>query len=162
MNGTWKMRLDSALAECDIHLRRIARSRELLKGLFPLHAAALAGLTDEQIEHLDQLLYRFMKLQDAMGTRLYPSIYVLVQSDDSPTPFLDILSRLEKFGIVGDVSVWQFFRNLRNNFTHDYPENPEISAASLNTLFDRWMEFEGLYAKARDYVMANRAGLGFE
>jgi hypothetical protein len=160
MNGAWKQRLDSALRECDTHLLRIARSRRLLMSIFPLDPAKLAGLDDEQVEHIDQLIFRFSKLQDAMGTRLYPSIYVLIESDDSPRPFLDILSRLEKYGIVRDAAVWQFFRNLRNNFAHDYPENPEQSAASLNTLFARWEDFEALYTRARAYVDANRHKLG--
>lgn len=42
---------------------------------------------EEKIEHIDQLIYRFMKLQDSMGTRLFPSVYAYIENDDAPKPF---------------------------------------------------------------------------
>ena len=40
------------------------------------------------IEHIDQLVYRFTKLQDSMGTRLLPSMYTLLENTNDPKPFL--------------------------------------------------------------------------
>ncbi len=159
MNELWKARLASAMRECDTHLERIARSRKLLAAFFPLEPARVGSLSEEQVEHVDQFIFRFAKLQDAIGTRLYPALRALLDDDDSPLPFLDVLAKLEKYGIVPDSQIWQFFRNLRNNFAHDYPEKHELTAAGLNTLYARWQDFEELYLRARGYIEANRESL---
>jgi hypothetical protein len=64
-------RLTLALIECAQHVHRLEYAIERVRMLFPL-TERLQGLSEEQIGSLDQLLYRFGKLQDAIGTRLYP------------------------------------------------------------------------------------------
>lgn len=157
MNEEWKLKLASAIHECDAHLRRQARARLRLVEFFPLNKAGLQSLDDDRVEHIDQFIYRFTKLQDAMGTRLFPSLVTLLDGDDRPRPFLDILADLEKYGVISDARIWQFFRNLRNNFAHEYPENAEQTVDSLNALYDRWAEFEQLYLDTRAFV--ERRGL---
>jgi hypothetical protein len=51
------------------------RAQNLLADRFPLLEKDFSNLQEEQIEHIDQFIYRFTKLQDSMGTRLLPSLY---------------------------------------------------------------------------------------
>jgi len=119
-----------------------------LKELFPLSEETLRLLGDAEIAHLDQFIYRFMKLQDSMATRLLPSLDTLIRADDSPRPFLDILAELEKFGIVPQETDWQFFRSLRNNLAYDYPESAAQTVATLNLLFSEWRRFAAILSRA--------------
>ena len=125
----------SALRECDSHVARLKRGYILLSQFFPLTADRFVGFSEEQIEHVDQFIYRFTKLQDAMGIRLLPALYALMQDSILPVPFLDVLNRLEKLSVISSVDEWQLFRNLRNNLAHDYPESVDQTVLALNSLF---------------------------
>jgi len=161
MNEAAGLKLRSAIRESEAHVKQLSRCMSLLREFFPLTPASLAALGDERIEHIDQFIFRFSKLQDAMGLRLFPALYTLLENDDSPRPFLDILSRLESYGVIRDLSQWQFFRNLRNNFAHDYPESIGTTVSALNSLYERWSDFEGIYGLARSFVESRQdlAGL---
>lgn len=60
-------KLKPALNECHLHLQRLNYAANRIKGLFPLDKDAWLALNDENIAAIDQLLFRFGKLQDAMG-----------------------------------------------------------------------------------------------
>ena len=139
----------SALKENDMHIRRLERSRSLLADLFPLTVEAFSNLSEEEIEHIDQFIYRFTKLQDSMGRRLLPAMYTWLESDDRPMPFLDMLNRLEQLQVIDDVGKWQFFRNLRNNLAHDYPESAEQTVDTLNVLYNEIQALEDMFLKVR-------------
>lgn len=151
--------INSSLKECDTHLSRLRRSYNLLKEFFPLTSESLKVSTEEKIEHIDQFIYRFTKLQDAMGARLLPSVYSYLQGVIRPVPFIDILADLEKFEILTSEYEWQFFRNLRNNLTHDYPESIEQTVITLNTLLSHWHTFEKLYLGVRKYCIEKVKGV---
>ncbi|MEA3241183.1 MAG: hypothetical protein U9P37_06400 [Pseudomonadota bacterium] len=146
----------SAISECDSHLYRLNRAKKLLDEFMPLSVTALKEASDERIEHLDQFIYRFTKLQDSMGTRLLPSLYRFFENSSQPIPFLDILNHLEQLGILTSVEYWQFFRNLRNNLAHDYPESIHQTVLTLNTLYNKWRHLEELYYQARKYYQSRK------
>jgi hypothetical protein len=125
-----------------------------LSRVFPLTEQTFASLDDDTIEKMDQFLYRFTKLQDALGLRLFPALYRLLEEGDEPRPFLDVLNRLEKLGVLTSVREWQEFRALRNNLAHDYPESIAQTVATLNTLLERWPVMEALYTRARSEAAA--------
>lgn len=141
--------IESALREGEAHLRQLERASSILTDLFPLNAEALKAFPEDTVPVLDQFIYRFTKLQDSMATRLLPSLYAYLNADDTPRPFLDILSFLEKIGILTSERDWQFFRGLRNNLAHDYPESTVQTAETLNTLFARWRDLLTMFETAR-------------
>ncbi len=145
--------IESSIRECDSHILRLRRAYNLLREFFPLSEEAMAVLAEERIEHIDQFIYRFIKLQDSMGVRLLPSLHSWLQGEVKPMPFLDILSDLEKFGVMPSERDWQFFRNLRNNLDHDYPENIDQTVITLNTLFEYWHSMENIYLDVRSYCI---------
>lgn len=149
------MKLQSAITECEAHQKKLIRSLGLLKEFFPLTAESFQKLDEMQLEHVDQFIYRFSKQQDAIGIRLYPALYRIIEQDDKPRPFLDILRKLEKYGVIKEEKTWQFFRNLRNNFAHEYPDNQEPIIDTLNILYNRWSDFEEFYHLAKEYADKN-------
>ena len=142
----------SALSECDSHLQKLDRGLTLLGEFFPLDVDKFAGCSEWQIEHIDQFIYRFTKLQDSMGTRLLPALYARLEGTEKPVPFIDVLSKLEKLEVLSSGEDWQFFRNLRNNLAHDYPESREQNVLTLNLLFDEFPRMLQMYVQVRNYA----------
>lgn len=148
--------IESAIKEKDMHLQRIKRSKQLLKEYFPLTVASFQSLSEEQIEHIDQFIYRFSKIQDSMGTRLLPAIYSCLEGEERPMPFLDMLNRLEQLQVIEDIGQWQFFRNLSNNLAHAYPESLSQTVDTLNILFDEIEALESMYSRIREIWMKRK------
>ena len=146
--------LRSAIQEGEAHIKQLERASLVLVPVFPLTADSLRSLADDQVPVLDQFIYRFTKLQDSMASRLLPTLHSLLRADDSPRPFLDILSYLEQLGALSSEDRWLFFRALRNNLAHDYPESTEQTAQTLNTLYQNWSELRDMFTTARDYFLS--------
>lgn len=122
-------RLALALWEGDRHARTLARALEAWKQAPPDPATFE---TDEELVRLcDQLLFRFTKLQDAIGERLVPATLEHLGESFESWPMRDRIDRLEKLGYV-DATDWFRWRELRNRLAHEYPEHPERSAAVLS------------------------------
>ncbi|MCF6237170.1 MAG: hypothetical protein L3J70_12505 [Gammaproteobacteria bacterium] len=64
---------------------------------------------------LDQLVYRFTKLQDSMGMKFLP---ILLDLSEKPMPesatFVEKLQRLERLGVLESVEAWRQLREIRN------------------------------------------------
>jgi hypothetical protein len=148
--------IHSAVKECDKHLDRIRKARQRLEKVFPLTAGQLDRADDALVEHIDQFVYRFTKLQDAMGTRLLPTLHAFLEENDRPLPFLDVLGTLEKYQVIPSLVEWQFFRNLRNSLAHEYPEDIEQTVQALNTLYGQWPRMEAMYEQVRGFYLARQ------
>lgn len=150
MNGDVRATIESALTEGASHLEWLRDSAQHLNPMRPFTAQILKTIQKDDVLHLDQFIYRFTKLQDSMARRLLPSLYVLLEADTEPKPFLDVLNRLEQLRVIPSAAKWQQLRNLRNNLAHDYPENLQQTADTLNELLETWKELETIHARGRD------------
>ena len=142
--------LRSAISENDAHSSRIVKAMTVLSSHFPMTASSLAAMDDAAVAILDQFLYRFSKMQDSLGTRFLPALFNLLEDDEAPRPFLDILDRLEQLRVLESVETWQYFREMRNRLAHDYPESVEQTVGTLNLLYTEMERFLRLYATARE------------
>lgn len=84
----------------------------------------------DQIRLVDQILFRFIKLQDAIGERLVPATLNALNEPHEDWPMRDRLNRLEKLGYV-DVNQWLSWREVRNRLAHEYPDQPALRFAAL-------------------------------
>ncbi len=125
------LKLNPAMKECGQHQLRLHTAWEESTTFASLKEGSVEELTDEQVRTLDQLIFRFGKLQDAIATRLLPATLQLVQEWHDNEPFLDKLNRAEKLEILPSVEQWQLLRELRNQTTHEYPDQPERVRLSL-------------------------------
>ena len=86
---------------------------------------------DVQLRRLtDQILFRFMKLQDALGERLIPATLSELREPFEEWPMRDRLDRLERLGYL-DVELWLRWREVRNRLAHEYPDAQEMRHAAL-------------------------------
>ena len=85
------------------------------------------------LAYSDQIIYRFSKLQDTMGAKLFRAL-LLYQGENINRPFLDLLNRLESMDII-DVDNWFEIRDLRNIIAHDYDADSETTVEVLNKIY---------------------------
>ena len=140
-----EFKLHPALTECEQHHRRLSSAWKEAITFKPLQGDCVGELNEEQIRTLDQLLFRFGKLQDAIGTRLLPATLQMVQEWQDNEPFLDKLNRAEKLGMLPSVEQWQLLRELRNQTAHEYPDQPEVVRANLASLLQSVPVLEKAY-----------------
>lgn len=124
-------KLEPALQECLLHQRRLhAAWQELLQS----HGLDDASLSEEQVRVADQMVYRFGRLQDAIGTRLLPALLQIMQEWQDSEAWIDKLNRAEKLELLPSAETWLLLRELRNQTAHEYPLQPEIVQLNLRRL----------------------------
>ena len=131
-NDMQLLRLQDAWRECERHVYHLFHAMLSIRTFLPLTDKTYTNLSDEQIQDVDQFILRYTKLQDTMGSRLFPAILGYLTEQFEDRPMLDKLNRLEKLGFIDSVEQWQTVRNIRNKFAHDYPDDPNKNAAHLN------------------------------
>jgi hypothetical protein len=72
MSDLPSLRLRDAWQHCERHLHHLCHALGAIQKSLPMTAEKLAMLDDEAVQDWDQLILRFTKLQDTMGTRLFP------------------------------------------------------------------------------------------
>lgn len=125
----------SYLKICEKHKKRLRWAIKKIKPMLPFTVTVLKDLSDEQVALVDQFILRFSKLQDLMGTQLFPALLELAEEPGQYETFIDKLNRLEKMRVIPSARDWQQLRMLRNAFAHDYPEDSEIQVKTLNETF---------------------------
>ena len=133
----YKQKVIDNLNESQKHLSRLENAFKALEKHynFPIHMDDFKNIVDS-VEHLaycDQSIYRFSKLQDCMGAKLFKSV-LLYEGENTNKPFLDILNQLEAIDII-NVDEWFEIRDLRNEIAHNYEDNDEIVINILNTIY---------------------------
>ncbi len=133
----YRQKVEANLNESYKHLLRLENAFiELRKYYdFPITKSIFLNII-ENTEHLaysDQIIYRFSKLQDCMGAKLFKSV-LLYEGENINKPFLDILNQLETIDII-NVDKWFELRDLRNEIAHDYDGDEEEAINILNTIY---------------------------
>ena len=145
MNTDITKTIQSSIKENESHKEKILNSVDKLKSKLPLSLEIFENLSEVEITFLDQILFRFTKMQDSIGGRLLPSLYRYLEENTERVPFLDILNFMEKQTIIPSMESWIFFRNLRNYLSHEYPENIDKTTENLNLFFSKLPEFFDFY-----------------
>ena len=142
-------RLQREFDICDKHILRINEALEELSSTLPLTTESYAQLSSEQIRCIDQFIFRFSKLQDAMGAKIFRYILEYLDEDVTSLPMRDILNRLEKYKFLPDANEWIYIRELRNEIAHDYPLMENDVVHILNELFSKVDIMYGIYDKLK-------------
>jgi len=114
-------------------LGNLENYKEELNNLYglPLRESDIENLDNDKRlrEIVDLIIFNFTKIQALLGEKVFKEIaeVMLLEYND----FLDLLSKLEKNGIL-DVYEWKKLRVIRNNFSHEYPDEIEEITANIN------------------------------
>jgi predicted nucleotidyltransferase len=145
------IKVQKYLHECDKHIERIEGAYSLVKDILPLSALSYENLDDDKVRSIDQYLFRFAKLQDTIGEKLFKIVVSEYVEDSSRLTFLDILNRLEKVGILEDANSWKALRNVRNSISHQYDDNSDEMADAINKIFAQKDILVSIYKKIKQH-----------
>ena len=84
---------------------------------------------------VDQLVFRFSKLQDTLGEKVFPAILRLSEEEVKRKTFIDILNRLEELGII-EKNEWLKLREIRNEIAHEYSFNTNEQVESITNVYN--------------------------
>jgi hypothetical protein len=124
------------LYECNKHIEKIEVSKNYLASYMPMSLEAYLALDEVTLSFIDRLIYRFFKLQDTMGEKIFPAILLLAQEEVKKKTFIDILNRLEELEIV-DKNEWLNLREVRNEIAHEYSFNTSEVVDSINLIYQK-------------------------
>jgi len=105
----------------------------------------------EKIKTIDTFIYRFIKLQDMMGDKLFKIFLDEIGEYKDNMSLLDVLDKLEKFEIVEDAYSWMEYRSLRNKLTHEYPNNEEDVIEGIYLAMDVFEKIEAIFENIINY-----------
>ena len=150
--------METVLELCGKHNQHMQYALDYLQEILPIKSKSYLELSQEQISHADQLIYRFSQLQDTIGNKLFPLILQGLGEYSQNMPFIDILNQLEKLSVIESTEHWLSLREIRNLVTHEYPGNEKEIVDALNELHQQTFYLSStldnlmLYIKNRKWV----------
>lgn len=147
--------------ECEKHIKRLDYAfNKLLKNFkTPLSAENIIKIVedDEMVESLDQITYRFSKLQDSMGSLFR---YFLINKGENigNMTMIDMVNYLEKIGIGIDSEEWFKLREIRNIIAHEYEDESDKIAEVINKINEKRDYFKELLNAINRKFQNNMAG----
>jgi len=126
-----KLRLH--LEESLVHISRLRDVLSSLRRLYPLTVDKFHALESSDKDKLDVLAFRFAKLQDLLGTKIFREYLSVLQYTVEDKNFLELLKELDKEKIL-NVDLWSEFRGVRNSISHDYPSEEDEKVEAINYL----------------------------
>ena len=146
------LKLEKILNECDKHLQRINEAYGDMSAFMPLTAAKYARLSKDEVQAIDQYLYRFSRLQDTMGEKLFRVLLSRFEENTDKLPFLDVIKKMEKYAAIDITNEWLDLRKIRNQSAHDYEDDAIEIANILNLIYAKKDVIEGIYLTLKAIV----------
>lgn len=138
-------RLESYFAEAQKHIQLIQDAREVIT----LPIVDYEKLSKMEKFAINTLIFRFSKLQDLIGSKIFRAFLEFNKFDTEEKSFLVILKEVEKEGIV-DIDTWDEFRKIRNHVAHEYPGDEEEALESIELLIEKSSILIDVALKLRD------------
>ncbi len=141
-----RLRLDTSIQKCRLHLQRLHYASNQLADLFPLTVDKYNSFSEATIGNVDQLVFRFTKLQDEIGNTTFRLLLEFLEEDIDNKPFRDILNILERLQIIDLSDDWLIMREIRNDLAHEYPMMLDETIEKLNLLYTKLLPLEQILA----------------
>jgi len=144
------MKINDVQKEIDLHIKRVNAILPEIESLFPLKPKDFENTNI--LKSIDSFIYRFIKIQDKMGDKLFPAVLESLQEYKYNMPFIDILNKLEKLELLPSADEWIDFRNLRNTLTHEYPDNEDEIIEAIKLAVVVYNKMITIYSEMINYV----------
>ena len=139
------LKLEKILNECTKHLQRINEAHSDMSVFMPLTSTQYEKLAKDDVQAIDQYLFRFAKLQDSMGEKLFRLVVARFEENTDKLSFLDVIKKMEKYMAMDIVNEWLDLRNIRNHLAHEYEDDAIEMANSINLIYAKKEVIEGIY-----------------
>ena len=123
-------RLKIHLKEAKLHIERLKEILEYLKDFYPLDIDSLEEIDKDK---LDAFAFRFAKLQDLLGAKIFREYLEVINFPTQDKNFLELLKELNKEGVL-NIDKWAEFRSVKNSIAHDYPYDESEKIEAINYL----------------------------
>ena len=120
-------RLDTYFYEANRHIEHIVEAKDELN----LPIKNYETLSKLEKFALNTLIFRFSKLQDLLGVKIFREYLEFSGINVGEFGFFDILKLIEKEKIC-DIDTWNELRKLRNDIAHDYPHELDEMLEKIN------------------------------
>jgi len=147
MNNSTRLKL--YIEEAYIHIDRLEDVLKTLDDLYPFTTDILETISLEIKDKLDVLAFRFAKLQDLIGTKIFRAYLLVSQYPVEDKNFLELLKELEKENII-NIDKWSEFRGVRNSISHDYPFEDDEKIEAINYLIKNIFYLINIVRKIKD------------
>ncbi|KAF3981218.1 MAG: nucleotidyltransferase domain-containing protein [Methylococcales symbiont of Hymedesmia sp. n. MRB-2018] len=147
--------LEIILNECKQHTKRINYATQKMNDFMPLTPATFLNLSEDKMSYIDQFLFRFIKLQDTIGTKLFPNILLFLGEEIANKSFIDRLNRLEQLNLLDSKYAWNNLRKIRNDLSHQYEQVSNNSMGYLNNIYQKKEQLIGFYLHINQYYQVN-------
>ena len=131
-----------------------------ISNLFPLNLVQYESISHEELSYFDQFIFRFTKLQDCMGNKLFKYILESLAENTRELSLIDMVAKAEQLNIIESAETWFTLRLIRNKLAHEYLFNTEEILAGLNELhfnfqilLKTWKHTETFMKKKFGYLM---------
>ncbi|WP_245596349.1 hypothetical protein [Sulfurihydrogenibium subterraneum] len=139
--------------ETQKHIDRLKNAFNTLKdkGFLPLDEEKIDTILEDDylLAILDQIVYRFSKLQDSLAKLVKSYLYIKGENVENLT-MVDILNKLEKLELGITKEKWFELRELRNILVHEYEDEKYKIAKTFNKIYDEINFFENFLGKLKD------------
>ena len=120
----------------DKHVLILEEALKRVEFLLPFNANKLKNGNYDEITIVDIINFRFSKLQDLIGSKIFPIILTTLGEDHPEQSFVDKLNTLEKLGYLKNAYEWRDLRDIRNDIAHEYGVDSEKLAKKINEVID--------------------------
>ena len=111
---------------------------------------------NEKRRAVDSFIFRFTKIQDLIGEKLFKEILDKVGEFRRNMSFTDILDKAEKLEIIDSADKWSNFRELRNSLSHEYPSNEAEIIKDIKLALDYFMDISRTYENISKYIKSKK------
>lgn len=125
-------------------------SHQRIEKLIPLDSSKMGKLSNEELDRLDAFRVRFCDLQDSLGAKTFRSLLKLEEEESESQ--LDVINKIDKRKIITSFEDWKKLREIRNLFSHDYPDSDEQRAEALNVAYHHTMPLIKTLDNTKSYV----------
>ncbi len=117
---------------------------------FPLDRVKVENILkdDKLVPFLDQIAYRFSKIQDNLGKLIRMFLFLKGENVENLT-IIDVLNLSERYNLGINKEKWFELRELRNLIVHEYESQTERIAETINRIYDELGYLKGLLDKLR-------------
>lgn len=147
--------LKETLETSYLHLNRAKDNYEEMLS-FPIDNTVYRD--KEKIKTIDAFIFRFIKLQDFMGDKLFREILKAVGEYKDNMSLIDCLDKLEKLNVVTQADQWMNYRIIRNKLTHEYSTNQQEMIAGIQLAMVYFKEINDQLDSINYYVQQKQLG----
>jgi len=132
--------INEIIEKINLHKKRAKNALLEIRSWDRLEYEALEEF--EKIKTIDTFIYRFIKLQDMMGEKLFKIFLDEIGEYKDNMSLLDVLDKLEKLEMIDSAYHWMEYRKLRNKLTHEYPNNEQDIIESIYIALEAFDKIE--------------------